>query len=260
MSAEGAETSCRTVIVKHRGTETQETYCGLPVHATEGLHQKVVELLQTRLRPGQKVADLGAGHGALSLRMHHAGFVVSAFDLDSSEWRVSEVCCHDLDLDNSLEQISHEGPYAAICALEVIEHLENPREFLKKLIAIAKPQGTVIIISTPNPLDTFSCISMFTRGIFNWFSAEHYLGGGHISILPYWLISEHLKLLGVNEQEWFFVAPYQHPLMFKRLIYKLILSLRKLFAKTENQAFFEGQTALVVLSPQLSASGPNGQN
>src|SRR5258708_21678316 len=181
--------------IKQGGSETQEPYHGVPVHATAGLHEKVVELLQAKVKSGLRVADLGAGHGALSLRLHHAGFEVRAFDLDNSEWQVKEVCCQPVDLDRSLEEIAEHGPFAAICALEVIEHLENPRQFLRRLLDIAHSQGTLIVLSTPNPLDTFSCITMFTRGIFNWFSAEHYLGGGHISILPYWLISEHLKLL-----------------------------------------------------------------
>ncbi|MGI8839007.1 MAG: class I SAM-dependent methyltransferase [Pyrinomonadaceae bacterium] len=234
--------------VQHRGTETEETYCGLPVHAVKGLHQKVVELLQTKLQRGQKIADLGAGHGALSLRLHHAGFEVTAFDLDKAEWQVQDIGCYQLDLEQSLEEILDRGPYAAICALEVIEHLENPRRFLKKLVELARSHSTLLVISTPNPLDTFSCITMFTRGIFNWFSTEHYLGGGHISILPYWLISEHLKWLGVSAQEWFFVAPYRHPAIHKRLIYKIILRIRRLLSKADSQAFFEGQTALVVVS------------
>jgi hypothetical protein len=237
-----------TIQIKHRGEETHETYCGIPVHATDGLHQKIVELLQARTQPGVKIADLGAGHGALSLRMYHAGFKVSAFDLDNSEWRVQEVTCDQLDFDGSLDRIAEKGPYAAICALEVIEHLESPRQFLRRLVDIARSQGSILVISTPNPLDTFSCISMFTRGIFNWFSTEHYVGGGHISILPYWLIREHLRFLGVSSQEWFFVAPYRHPSILKRFIYRFIVALRRSIAKTEDQAFFEGQTALVVVS------------
>jgi len=192
---------------------------------------------------------LGAGHGALTQRLKDAGFEVAAFDLDPGDWTLRDVACRYLDLNGPLDALVENGPYAAICALEVIEHLENPRRFLQHLIALAKLQGSIIILSTPNPLDTFSCIAMFSRGIFNWFSTEHYEGGGHISILPYWLVTEHIKYVGATDHEWRFLAPYRHPQAIKRFAYRIILGIRHLCAKTIDRDFFDGQTALVVISP-----------
>lgn len=255
--------------MRHRGTdETEEAYRGVAVHAARGVHQKVVEIVRGKVAPGARVLDLGAGQGALSLRLHDAGFQVAAFDLDPSDWRVPQVPCHALDFDRDLGRIAEHAPFAAICAVEVIEHLENPRGFLRGLIQAvqAMPQAAPspsepspsvwLILSTPNPLDTFSCISLFTRGIFNWFSVQHYEGGGHISILPHWMVGEHLKYLGAPDQEWHFVAPYEHPVAWKQGLYKTIGSLRKAASKSPDQSFFEGQTALVAVRLPLHSQDP----
>lgn len=240
---------------KHRGgLETEEQYKGVPVHAAPGVHQKAVELLQSRIEPGSRVLDLGAGHGALSLRLHDAGYDVVAFDLNASDWKVPAVPCHQLDFNLNFNSIASYGPFAAICAIEIIEHLENPRGFLRDLITAAATQGVWLIVSTPNPLDTFSSITHFTRGTFNWFSEEHYYGGGHISILPPWLLRAHLEHLGATEQEWHFVAPFRHPSRLKRRLYNGITAARRLVAKGKDQTFFSGQTALVVARlPQTPA-------
>lgn len=212
-----------------------------------GVHQKVAEILKSRLPSGSRIVDLGAGEGALSLRLHEAGFEVVAFDVaDPSGWRLADIPYHQVDLNRNPETINQHGPFAAICAVEVIEHLENPRQFLRVLAQACGRWGAVMIVTTPNPLDTFSCISLFTRGTFNWFSAENHTMTGHISILPHWLVREHLKCADMHQQEWHFLAPYRHPVFWKRWIYRLLVRLRRKVRKSGDCGGQEGQTALVV--------------
>lgn len=234
--------------VRHRGGEqTASSYRGIPVHASPNVHEAVLEVLRGKLPPGSAIADIGAGQGALSQRLHDAGFHAVAFDLNCEDWKATDVQCLNCDFNQDIGQILARGPFQAICAIDVIEHLENPRGFLRNLIEIGRVSHAWLIISTPNPLETFSVISMFTRGIFNWFSPAHYLGGGHISILPYWLIDEHLKYLGVNGQRWFFLAPYRHPSPIKRIAYEMVQWLRRRLSRSGPQPFCDGDTALMVV-------------
>jgi SAM-dependent methyltransferase len=233
--------------MKHRGgLNTREKYRGVPVHAAEGVHQAIVAELAERFPLGAKVADLGAGHGALSLRLHDAGFDVVAFELDCSEWQAPGVPCHQCDLNDPLDAVVRCGAFDAICALEVIDHLENPRRFLGELSRLRQPGGSLLILTMPNPLDTFSSIAMFTRGTFSWAGPAQYEGGGHISILPHWLVEAHLRYLGVQEQEWRFLAPYRHPSAWRRTAYKGISMARRMLARSDEITYFEGQTALVI--------------
>ena len=206
-----------------------------------------MDVLRGKLVPGARVADVGAGQGALSQRLHDAGYDVAAFDLSCEGWKAQGVECNECDLSQDVGAIRAKGPFQAICAIDVIEHLENPRGFLRSMIETGRDSGAWLIISTPNPLDTFSSIAVFTRGIFNWFSPDHYLDGGHISILPYWLIDEHLKYLGVGGQEWLFLAPYRHPSWVKRIAYHAVRRLRRMLSRSGPQPFFDGDTALLVV-------------
>lgn len=242
--------------IQHRGGEaTDESYRGIPIDAAGGVHQAVVKALGARLRPGARVADLGAGRGGLSLRLLDAGFVPEAFDVDPSDWQADDVPVTTCDLDAGLTPVAACGPFDAYCAIEVVEHLENPRGFLRDLLALAEPAGAVVILSVPNPLDTFSVLTFFRRGTFNWFSPSHYAGGGHISILPYWLVDAHLEHLGVRveRRSWTFLAPWRHPRAAMRAVYRGIVVARR--AVTHGEArYLEGQTALVVIDPAATAA------
>lgn len=233
--------------MRHRGgSDTAEKYQGIPVHAFPGVHQTVAELLASRLPPGARIADLGAGQGALSQRLHDSGFAVAAFDLDCSDWIPTDVACEPCDLEGDLAEVARRGPFDAICVLDVVDHLENPRRFARELMKLRKPEGSWLVLTMPNPLDTFSCIAMFTRGIFSWAGPQQYYGGGHISVLPHWLLAAHLKHYGVQTQEWRFLSPYRHPSGPKRMVYSCVAWLRRRLARNADTAFFEGQTALVL--------------
>jgi hypothetical protein len=246
--------------VTHRGTEeTAESYRGIPAHAAPGVHEKAVELLASRLPPGSRVADLGAGQGALSLRLSDAGFEVISFELDRAGWKPQEIECIGLDLNHSVASIAEHGPFDAFCAMDVIEHLENPRGFIRQLIAAANGRRFTLVMSLPNPLDTFSTIALFRRGVFNWFSPAHYTGGGHISVIPYWLLDEHLRFLGLGKRDWYFLAPYVHDNMVKRLLYRSAGAIRRLMSISPETRYFEGQAALVVATYEGAAATHDGE-
>jgi hypothetical protein len=58
-------------------------------------------------------------------------------------------------------------------AIEVIEHLENPRDLMRKLVRIAKPDGWVIV-TTPNQLSMLSLLTLLVKQQFQAFQDVSY--------------------------------------------------------------------------------------
>ena len=58
-------------------------------------------------------------------------------------------------------------------AIEVIEHLENPRAFVRELARVTKPGGW-IVITTPNQLSALSLLCLATKGTFPAFQERDY--------------------------------------------------------------------------------------
>jgi hypothetical protein len=184
------------------------------------------------------------------------GYDVVAVDLSDQDWAATDVTCNVVDLGASWERIRALGPFDAICAVEVIEHLENPRDFLRRLIALPLSKDAAVVVTTPNPLDTFSCIALFTRGWFNWFSPMHYDGGGHISILPFWMIDRHLEYLGQAPCDWRYVSGFRHRSALGRALYSLIKALRGVLSKSGDRKYFDGETAIGTF--RVSSPKPDG--
>lgn len=233
----------------HRGDNSAESYKGIKIHAAPGVHEKVLEKVRQNLKEKEVVVDLGAGDGALSLRLKDAGLDVLSVDLDATSLKKLGLNWIEKDLDDISSMLNDVQNLKAVCAVELIEHLENPRKFIRDIIPHVKANNGIFIITTPNPLDNFSAISVFTRGIFNWFGPQHYFGGGHISILPYWLISYHLIHAGVPEDKISieFLSPYKHPGAIKGIVYSFIGLLRKIFSKSVNVDYHQGQSALIIV-------------
>ena len=60
-----------------------------------------------------------------------------------------------------------------VAAIETIEHLENPRAFLREAVRLLRPAGT-LVVSTPNQLSALSLLCLATKGRFAAFQDAAY--------------------------------------------------------------------------------------
>ncbi len=105
------------------------------------------------LNPG-KILDIGCGLGYLlssfSDKWEKYGFEISEFALSYIKNNFPEVnLINDIDLENSEPPKHHQENYDVIICYHVIEHIRNPRAFIKNLTKLLKINGT-LIIGTPN--------------------------------------------------------------------------------------------------------------
>ena len=61
-----------------------------------------------------------------------------------------------------------DGCADAVVAVETIEHVENPRAFVRELTRLARPGG-LVVVTTPNQLSLLSLLTLVTKGQFNAF-------------------------------------------------------------------------------------------
>jgi SAM-dependent methyltransferase len=186
------------VTTTHRAA-TGQTYNGIPIHAARGVHEHCLRIVQQRCYQGAKVLDVGAGSGALSSRLIAAGFDVEAADVDPSDIAVN--CrSHAWDASSMNLQPLTEGTFDAVCAVEMLEHIENPLQALRNMRALLKPSG-VLVVSTPNTTHPRSRIKFLLKGAPSYFGENEYTGSGHRTILTDWLLAQHLRSVGFDRLE-----------------------------------------------------------
>lgn len=174
-------------------------YRGLPIFAAPGLHEAAADLLATSAAPGARVLELGAGSGAMSLRLGDRGFDVTASDLFAESFKAAELDPGALrfvaaDLNGDFAAQFPAG-FDAVMALEVIEHLENPRHLLRQIRAVL-PLGGQLVLSTPNIANPVSQALFLRHGQFQWFRDEDYREQGHITPLSPWVLEKALQECG----------------------------------------------------------------
>ena len=87
------------------------------MHAAPGVHAYAVTLAQAALPEGGRVLEVGAGCGALALRLRGAGFDVVPTDLEPPhDW------IHRLDLDHPEWSDETRGPFDLVVCIETLEH------------------------------------------------------------------------------------------------------------------------------------------
>jgi 2-polyprenyl-3-methyl-5-hydroxy-6-metoxy-1,4-benzoquinol methylase len=132
----------------------------------------VERAMDRRQISGPVVVDVGCGAGDLYtvVRSRFAQYI--GVDVVRYEDFPEEARFCRFDLDSGQIPLS-EGCADAVVAVEVIEHLENPREFARQLVRLVKPGGWVII-TTPNQLSFLSLLTLVMKHRFQAFQDVHY--------------------------------------------------------------------------------------
>jgi SAM-dependent methyltransferase len=186
-----------TDVVHRDGARTPavRTYRGHGIHAAPGVHEYAAALARAVLPAGGRVLEVGSGCGALALRLRDAGVDVVPTDLDPPHDWIAR-----LDLDDPDWTDATRGPFDLVVCVETLEHVENPRQVLRSIRALLRPGGR-LLVSTPNVTHPHSRLLTLLRGAPYVFGPRHYHSPGHITLLPDWMLTEHVRRAGFDQVE-----------------------------------------------------------
>lgn len=158
------------------------SYRGLRIYALPGLHAYVADILSKHVPAPATVLELGAGSGALSMRMADMGYTVTAADAVLDNFRPHDhIHFLQVDLDEKFSDNFAEQ-FDVVVAVEIIEHLENPMHVFREVSRLVKPGG-MFLMTTPNVNNPVSAAFFCRFGNHLWFSERDRNFHGHIRSL-----------------------------------------------------------------------------
>lgn len=141
-------------------------------------HEKVMELVQKYAPDQGAVVDVGCGTGVTLSLLKEQGTNLSLHGADFDETclknageKVRELKIFKMNESESIDISQIEGLYDVSILSHVLEHVEYPLKTLKKMTAITK-KGGFIILATPNPVRPNVFFSNLIR--------RHYVNRGHV--------------------------------------------------------------------------------
>jgi 2-polyprenyl-3-methyl-5-hydroxy-6-metoxy-1,4-benzoquinol methylase len=118
------------------------------------------------------IADIGCGTGELWKALRGRFRSCVGVDAVRYDGLPPDVDFHAADLDAARLPLPDASVDAA-AAVEVIEHLENPRAFVREVARIVRPGGWVVV-TTPNQLSALSLLTLVCKGRFSAFQDNAY--------------------------------------------------------------------------------------
>lgn len=119
-----------------------------------------------------RIVDVGCGTGRL--RPFLSDMIESYAGVDAIQYDglASGIAFIRADLNRDPIPVPDHSADVAI-SIETIEHLENPRAFVRELVRIAKPGGW-IVVTTPNQRSILSLGALLVKGHFSAFGGRNY--------------------------------------------------------------------------------------
>jgi 2-polyprenyl-3-methyl-5-hydroxy-6-metoxy-1,4-benzoquinol methylase len=142
------------------------------------IYRTVAALLGER-SAGGTLADVGCGGGNLWRELGPSFSRCVGVDAVRYDGLPDDVDFIRADLDRLPLPLA-DGAADVVAAVEVIEHLENPRAFCRELARVARPGGW-IVVTTPNQLSLLSLLTLLLKQRFSAFQDASY--PAHITAL-----------------------------------------------------------------------------
>jgi 2-polyprenyl-3-methyl-5-hydroxy-6-metoxy-1,4-benzoquinol methylase len=135
------------------------------------IHALVASLLAARDARGTLV-DIGCGTGDLWRATRNRFARCIGVDAVHYPDLPAEITFERADLDRDRLPLA-DATSDVTAAVEVIEHLENPRAFVRELVRVTRPDGW-IVVTTPNQVSLLSLLTLATKGQFSAFQRRDY--------------------------------------------------------------------------------------
>ena len=131
------------------------------------------ELDETAPTPykGLKILDVGCGGGLVCEPMARLGGQVTGIDADSNAINVAKSHAEAVSLDINYQCAASEDiteKYDVVLALEIIEHVDNPEQFVKNILKLCKPDGLVIFSTLNRTPKSFALGIVAAEYIMRW--------------------------------------------------------------------------------------------
>lgn len=172
--------------------------------AFKGVHDLVLSVVSTEVPVGSSVLDIACGPGALSRRLLEKGYKVTAADGFPEVFQFRDLIPF-VEQNVEGDWCNVGGGFDAVCAVEIIEHVENPYLFIRRCFAALGPGG-VLILTTPNASYYSSRMRFLHVSEFEFYSTKSFsvetktgLGSilpGHINCFTSWMLDANLRRAG----------------------------------------------------------------
>ena len=210
--------------------------------STEKIYRATISSIENNLpnTDSLKHLDIGSGTGELIKRLQgvRAKLISDACDYTDTLIELKGQKVDIVDLNDDLLPYA-DDTYDLVTATEVIEHLENPRLFVREINRVLKPGG-VCVLSTPNVLNLNS------RLRYLWFGFPTLFGplpigsrklescSGHISPISYYYVYHAMKESGFDEIS-LSIDKFQRSGMLKLLFLGLPIKIKDFLIKSKER-------------------------
>ncbi|MGL4424511.1 MAG: class I SAM-dependent methyltransferase [Gemmataceae bacterium] len=140
--------------------------------SSQFIHRMAADLLGTKTPSGKTVLDVGCGQGDFFAHLQPLGVRYAGADVLRYEHFPAGADFYAIDLSTGRIPCPDHS-FAIVAAVETIEHVENPRAFLRELVRLCQPGGW-ILVTTPNQLSFLSKMTLVLKNEFNAFRANSY--------------------------------------------------------------------------------------
>lgn len=140
------------------------------------------ELLKKYCLKKEKILEIGSGNGFLLKKLYEQGYDIRGIEISQERRRISQIVSDAPVIDfDILSETKSIGQFDTVVMFQVLEHIVDPVEFLKKISKILKKNGK-LIIEIPNVNDFQLKLNQIYR---DWFWQK-----AHVSYFSVKVLSE----------------------------------------------------------------------